>query len=123
MGVHHPNCGMFAVQLDSDDVYSGEDTLQKIVQAFHEQNCAMVVGTYQMTNFHMEEIPPGIIDHREWTPDNGHNNALRINGLGAPELSTRRYFVKSRYPIPVTVKITRSDSIYLATTGLVAYTT
>lgn len=84
LGVHHPNCGMFAVQLDSDDVYSGEDTLQKIVQAFHDQNCAMVVGTYQMTNFQMEEIPPGIIDHREWTPENGHNNALRINGLGAP---------------------------------------
>lgn len=84
MGVHHPACGMFAVQLDSDDVYSSEDTLQMVVDAFHEQNCAMVVGTYQMTNFQMEEIPPGIIDHREWTPENGHNNALRINGLGAP---------------------------------------
>ena len=84
MGVHHPDCGMFAVQLDSDDVYSGSDTLQKIVNAFHEQNCAMVVGTYQMTNFEMQEIPPGIIDHKEWTPENGHNNALRINGLGAP---------------------------------------
>ncbi len=84
MGVHHPQCGKFAVQLDSDDVYSGEDTLQKIVDAFYAQNCAMVVGTYQMTNFNMEMIPPGIIDHREWTPDNGRNNALRINGLGAP---------------------------------------
>ena len=84
MGVHHANCGKFAVQLDSDDVYSDENTLQKIVNAFYEQNCAMVVGTYQMTNFAMEEIPPGIIDHREWTPDNGRNNALRINGLGAP---------------------------------------
>ncbi len=84
MGVHHEECGKFAVQLDSDDVYSGDDTLQKIVNAFYEQNCAMVVGTYQMTNFAMEEIPPGIIDHREWTPDNGRNNALRINGLGAP---------------------------------------
>jgi hypothetical protein len=84
MGVHHPQCGKFAVQLDSDDVYSGEDTLQKIVDAFYAQNCAMVVGTYQMTNFEMEMIPPGIIDHREWTPDNGRNNALRINGLGAP---------------------------------------
>lgn len=84
MGVHHTKCGKFAVQLDSDDVYSGEDTLQKIVNAFYEQNCAMVVGTYQMTDFHMEEIPPGIIDHREWTPENGRNNALRINGLGAP---------------------------------------
>jgi len=84
MGVHHPQCGMFAVQLDSDDVYSGSDTLQKIVDAFYAQNCAMVVGTYQMTDFNMEMIPPGIIDHREWTPDNGRNNALRINGLGAP---------------------------------------
>ncbi|HQG08986.1 MAG TPA: glycosyltransferase family 2 protein, partial [Dysgonamonadaceae bacterium] len=83
-GIHHPKCGKFAVQLDSDDVYSGNDTLQKIVNAFYEQNCAMVVGTYQMTNFDMQMIPPGIIDHREWTPDNGRNNALRINGLGAP---------------------------------------
>ncbi len=84
MGVHHPKCGKFTVQLDSDDIYSGEDTLQKIVNAFYEQNCAMVVGTYQMTNFDLEMIPPGIIDHREWTPENGRNNALRINGLGAP---------------------------------------
>ncbi len=84
MGVHHPACGKFAVQLDSDDVYSGEDTLQKIVDAFYAQQCGMVVGTYQMTNFDMEMIPPGIIDHREWTPENGRNNALRINGLGAP---------------------------------------
>lgn len=84
MGVHHEKCGKFAVQLDSDDIYSGTDTLQKIVDAFYEQNCAMVVGTYRMTNFAMEEIPPGIIDHKEWTPDNGRNNALRINGLGAP---------------------------------------
>ncbi|MDR2815889.1 MAG: glycosyltransferase family 2 protein, partial [Proteiniphilum sp.] len=80
----HPECGKFSVQLDSDDVYSGEDTLQKIVDAFYQQRCAMVVGSYRMTDFFMEEIPPGIIDHREWTPDNGRNNALRINGLGAP---------------------------------------
>ncbi|MEN8202162.1 MAG: glycosyltransferase family 2 protein [Bacteroidota bacterium] len=84
LGVHHPLCGKFAVQLDSDDLYSGPDTLQKIVNAFYEQNCAMVVGSYRMTNFQLEEIPPGIIDHREWTPENGRNNALRINGLGAP---------------------------------------
>lgn len=84
MGVHHAKCGKFAIQLDSDDVYSGEDTLQKIVDAFYAQNCAMVVGTYQMTDFAMNPIPPGIIDHREWTPENGRNNALRINGLGAP---------------------------------------
>jgi hypothetical protein len=84
VGVHHSQCGKFVVQLDSDDVYSGSDTLQKIVDAFYAQNCAMVVGTYRMTNFQMQEIPPGIIDHREWTPENGRNNALRINGLGAP---------------------------------------
>lgn len=81
---HHPQCGRFIVQLDSDDVYSGPDTLQKIVDAFYEQQCAMVVGTYRITDFRMETIPPGVIDHREWTPDNGRNNALRINGLGAP---------------------------------------
>lgn len=84
MAVHHEYCGEYAVQLDSDDVYSGPDTLQKIVDAFSEQKCAMVVGTYQMTDFQMNPIPPGIIDHREWTEDNGRNNALRINGLGAP---------------------------------------
>lgn len=83
-GVHHPACGKFAVQLDSDDVYADENTLQTMVDAFYEQNCAMVVGTYMMTNFDMEMIPPGVIDHKEWTPANGRNNALRINGLGAP---------------------------------------
>ena len=84
LAVHSEKCGEFAVQLDSDDVYSGPDTLTKIVNAFREQNCAMVVGTYQMTNFDMQPIPPGIIDHREWTEEDGRNNALRINGLGAP---------------------------------------
>lgn len=84
VGAHHPKCGKFAIQLDSDDVYSDENTVQKIVDAFYDQNCAMVVGTYMMTNFNMEMIAPGIIDHKEWTPENGRNNALRINGLGAP---------------------------------------
>ena len=84
LAVHHQMCGEYAVQLDSDDVYSGPDTLTKVVNAFREQKCAMVVGTYQMTDFQMNPIPPGIIDHREWTEDNGRNNALRINGLGAP---------------------------------------
>ncbi len=77
-------CGKFAVQLDSDDLYSSENTLQKIIDTFYEEKSAMVIGSYQMTNFALEEIPPGIIDHKEWTPDNGPNNALRINGLGAP---------------------------------------
>ena len=83
-GVHSAQCGKFAVQLDSDDVYQNENTLQIMVDAFYEQNCAMVVGSYTMTNFAMETIPPGLIDHKEWTPENGRNNALRINGLGAP---------------------------------------
>jgi glycosyltransferase involved in cell wall biosynthesis len=82
--VMHESCGRFAVQLDSDDLYSGDDTLQTIVNAFYEQKCAMVIGAYQMVDFDLNELPPGIIDHREWTPDNGRNNALRINGLGAP---------------------------------------
>ncbi len=82
--VHHEQCGRFAVQLDSDDIYTDEKTLQKIVDTFKSEKCAMVIGTYKMTNFNLEDIPPGIIDHKEWTPDNGRNNALRINGLGAP---------------------------------------
>lgn len=84
MGVEDRRCGKFAIQLDSDDVYSGSDTLQKIVDAFYEQNCGMVVGTYMLTDIDKNPIPPGVIDHKEWTPDNGRNNALRINGLGAP---------------------------------------
>ena len=84
LAVHHEMCGEYAVQLDSDDVYSGPDTLTRIVGAFRQQKCAMVVGTYQMTDFDMNPIPPGVIDHKEWTEDNGRNNALRINGLGAP---------------------------------------
>jgi hypothetical protein len=83
-GVHSSSCGKFAVQLDSDDVYEHENTLQTIIDAFYEQNCAMVIGSYTMTNFAMKTIPPGLIDHKEWTPENGRNNALRINGLGAP---------------------------------------
>ena len=84
MAVHHPQCGRFVVQLDSDDLYSGEDTLQRIVDAFREQRAAMVIGSYRMTDFQLNTLPPGLIDHREWTPQNGRNNALRINGLGAP---------------------------------------
>ncbi|MBU2493748.1 MAG: glycosyltransferase [Bacteroidetes bacterium] len=82
--VHNDMCGKFAAQLDSDDIYSDENTLQTIVDTFKKEKCAMVIGSYRMTNFKLEEIPPGIIDHKEWTPDNGRNNALRINGLGAP---------------------------------------
>lgn len=77
-------CGRFAVQLDSDDLYSGEDTLQRIVDKFYAEHCGMVIGSYRMCNFNLETLPPGLISHSEWTPENGHNNALRINGLGAP---------------------------------------
>jgi hypothetical protein len=80
----HPLCGKFSVQLDSDDLYIDDNVLEKVLRAFYEQNCAMLIGSYRMVNFKLEEIPPGIIDHKEWTPENGRNNALRINGLGAP---------------------------------------
>lgn len=93
-------CGRFAVQLDSDDVYSGTDTLARIVAAFYEQKCAMVVGTYKLTDINLRELPPGVIDHREWTEENGRNNALRINGLGAP----RAFYtpIARRYGFPNT---------------------
>jgi len=83
-GVHQQSCGRFAVQLDSDDIYKDETTLQKVVDVFRKEKCAVVIGSYQLTDFNLNEIPPGLIDHKEWTPDNGRNNALRINGLGAP---------------------------------------
>ena len=82
--IHHKSCGRFSVQLDSDDMYKDETTLGRVVDTFRTEQCAMVIGSYQMTNFQLQEIPPGLIDHREWTPENGRNNALRINGLGAP---------------------------------------
>ena len=84
MAINDPRCGRFAVQLDSDDLYSSEHTLQRIVDAFREQKAAMIVGSYRICNFQLETLPPGLIDHREWTDENGPNNALRINGLGAP---------------------------------------
>lgn len=84
LGINHPACGCYAVQLDSDDMYSGPDTLQRIMDMFRTERSAMVIGSYMMTDFDLRPIPPGIIDHREWTDENGHNNALRINGLGAP---------------------------------------
>ncbi len=82
--VNSDHCGKFAVQLDSDDLYSSPKTLQKIVDAFHEQKAAMIIGSYRMCDFNLNTLPPGLIDHKEWTEDNGCNNALRINGLGAP---------------------------------------
>lgn len=84
VAIDDARCGEFALQLDSDDMYADENTIQSIVDKFREEKCAMVIGSYKITNFNLEEIPPGLIDHKEWTPENGRNNALRINGLGAP---------------------------------------
>jgi len=82
--INDVRCGRFAVQLDSDDLYSSPQTLQQIVDAFRKQKAAMVIGSYRMCDFDLNTLPPGLIDHREWTDENGPNNALRINGLGAP---------------------------------------
>ena len=98
--VSSPHCGDYIVQLDSDDIYSGTDTLQRMVDAFTEQDCMAVVGSYRLTDFNFQELPPGVIDHREWTPDNGMNNALRINGLGAPR-GFRRDLLR-QHPLPNT---------------------
>lgn len=84
VAINDSRCGRFAVQLDSDDLYSSTKTLQTIIDAFHHQHAAMIVGSYRMCNFALETLPPGLIAHKEWTDENGPNNALRINGLGAP---------------------------------------
>lgn len=93
-------CGRFAVQLDSDDLYSSPQTLQSIVNAFYEQKAAMIIGSYRMCDFQLQTLPPGLINHAEWTDENGPNNALRINGLGAP----RAFFTPllRQYPMPNT---------------------
>lgn len=84
LAVKNKKCGRFAVQLDSDDLYANENTLQTIVNKFYRTHAAMVIGSYRMVDFKLNTLPPGIIDHKEWTSENGRNNALRINGLGAP---------------------------------------
>ena len=84
VAIHDPRCGKYAIQLDSDDTYFDETTVQKFIDMFESGEYGMVIGTYQLTNMAGETLPPGVIDHREWTDDNGRNNALRINGLGAP---------------------------------------
>lgn len=84
VAIESEHCGRFAVQLDSDDLYSSANTLQQVFDAFHEQKAAMIIGSYRMCDFNLNTLPPGMIDHREWTDSNGMNNALRINGLGAP---------------------------------------
>ena len=84
LAINHSLCGKFAVQLDSDDIYQSPHILQRIVDEFYRQRCAMLIGSYTITDFELNPIPPYLIDHAEWTDDNGRNNALRINGLGAP---------------------------------------
>lgn len=84
IAVNLNDCGKFAVQLDSDDLYKDENTLQKIINKFYEDSCGMVIGSYLLTDFTLKEIPPGLISHNEWTEENGKNNALRVNGFGAP---------------------------------------
>ncbi len=84
LGIRSEHCGRYAVQLDSDDLYSGTDTLTRIVEVFQKQKVAMVIGAYRMVDFSLNTLPPGLITHAEWTSDNGRNNALRVNGLGAP---------------------------------------
>lgn len=98
LAVNHDLCGSFSVQLDSDDIYSNENTLQKIIDKFYEGSYAMVIGSYQMVNFNLEEIPPGVIDHKEWSDNNGPNNALRINGFGAPRAYHTQTLRKIGFP-------------------------
>lgn len=98
LGINHPECGRFAIQLDSDDLYSSPHTLQTIVDKFYKEQCAMVIGSYRMTDFTLQTLPPGVIDHKEWTDENGHNNALRINGLGAPRAFFTPLLRKIRVP-------------------------
>ena len=98
VALHHPSCGRFAIQLDSDDVYADENTVQRFIDTFYAEKCAMVIGTYKITNFNLETLPPGTIDHKEWTPQNGHNNALRINGLGAPRAFSTELMRQINFP-------------------------
>lgn len=98
--VASPACGQYAVQLDSDDLYADEHTLARMVAAFESKPCAMVIGSYRPVDFAMNELPPGIVDHREWTRENGRNNALRINGLGAPR-AFQAHLLR-RHPLPNT---------------------
>jgi hypothetical protein len=123
-----PECGRYLVQLDSDDLYAGTDTLSRIVNAFDEGAYAMVIGSYTTVDFELRELPPGLVDHREWTRDNGRNNALRINGLGAPRAFDVEVLRKLGFPnvsygedYAVALRISREyeigrilDSIYLA---------
>lgn len=102
VAVQHDAAGRYVVQLDSDDIYQGTDTLQRMVDVLRAERCGLAVGSYTLVNMKLEPIPPGLIDHKEWTDDNGPNNALRIGGLGAPrayatELLRRHPFPNASY--------------------------
>lgn len=98
MAINNPECGRYAVQLDSDDLYSSSETLQTIVDKFRSEKCGAVVGSYSLTDFNLNPLPPGLIDHNEWTDNNGANNALRINGLGAPRAFLTSLLRKFQFP-------------------------
>ncbi len=125
--IDSPECGKYAIQLDSDDIYSSPDTVQRIVEKFRAEKCAMVIGSYTMTDFSLNQLPPGLIDHKEWTDENGANNALRINGFGAPRAFATAILRKIHFPntsygedYAVALRISREyqvgrifDSLYL----------
>lgn len=98
VALSHPLCGRFAIQLDSDDLYIDNKVIATVVAAFYTEECAMVVGSYKLVDFDLNELPPGLIDHREWTPDNGRNNALRVNGFGAPRAFYTPVLREARLP-------------------------
>jgi glycosyltransferase involved in cell wall biosynthesis len=112
--VFHKKCGKFSIQLDSDDLYRDENTLQKIIDKFYEEKCGIVIGTYQLTDFNLNEVPPGVIDHKEWSHKNGHNNALRINGLGAPRAYYTPIIREVKFP---NVSYGEDYSVVLAISG------
>ena len=127
VGVFHHRCGRYVVQLDSDDIYAGTDTLERMVTLLRDEQCGMAVGSYTLVNMELEVIPPGLIDHREWTDENGPNNALRIGGLGAPRAFATELVRASPFPnasygedYAVALRISREyrvgriyDSLYL----------
>ncbi len=93
-----PHCGQYAIQLDSDDLYSSDNALQTIVETFHKGDYGAVIGSYKLVDLQLKEIPPGIVDHKEWTPNNGRNNALRVNGFGAPRAFCTHLLREIRFP-------------------------
>jgi len=98
VAIENEKCGRYCIQLDSDDIYSDDNVLQRIVDLFHRGNYAMIIGSYKITDFELNEIPPGIVAHKEWTSENGRNNALRINGLGAPRAFYTPIIRKIKFP-------------------------